>query len=111
MPSQVAISYAGIDEGFVPISTIAGYRHSCTLSEDGRVTCWGSNQEYQLGLGTILSSTEGPESAVDLGDDFFVIQLAAGNEHNCAMSLNREIKCWGRYAYICSISSQHALRT
>ena len=37
-PPSVAIS---LNADFVPIQTIGGYGHSCALSEDERVACWG----------------------------------------------------------------------
>lgn len=36
---------------------VAGDRHLCGLSEDGKVYCWGDNQYGQLGLGDSLSRT------------------------------------------------------
>ncbi|HXS16395.1 MAG TPA: hypothetical protein VN764_04375, partial [Polyangiaceae bacterium] len=36
----------------------AGLGHSCALHEDGGVSCWGSNEFYQLGHGRVAQSAE-----------------------------------------------------
>ena len=51
-PPDVAIKF---NAHFVPTSTVSGYIHSCALSEDGRVACWGYICVYKL-YGSILSS-------------------------------------------------------
>ena len=63
--------------------------HSCALLDNGLVKCWGSNRHGRLGLGDSFnrgdSDGEMGDSlpAVDLGGK--VVQLAAGEGHNCAL--------------------------
>ena len=38
-------------DGFVPQTLVLGNQHTCALSADGRIKCWGSNQKGQLDPG------------------------------------------------------------
>ncbi|HRZ80790.1 MAG TPA: hypothetical protein P5044_12335, partial [bacterium] len=40
------------DAGIKIRSISCGHRHTCALDEDGKVYCWGWNQDGQLGNGT-----------------------------------------------------------
>ena len=79
-----------------------GDDHSCILSTDGDVKCWGYNYYGQLGYGH--SNDLGDESGemgddlqvVDLGSSFTVTQIGSGQDHMCAINDNYEMKCWGR---------------
>ena len=35
---------------------------------------------------------------VDLGSNFVAIQLEAGAYHNCALSAESDVKCWGKFS-------------
>ena len=62
------------------------------------------NQNWygQLGIGSIETVGDEPNEmgdnllSTDLGTNFTVIQVVAGYYHNCAMSEERDIKCWGQ---------------
>ena len=62
-----------------------------------------SNDYGQLGLGhtnaigVAVGEMGDDLKDVDLGVDFIVAQLVAGWGHNCALSTEFEVKCWGRY--------------
>ena len=45
-PVGQASSVVGLDDA---IAISAGKAHTCAVHEDGRVSCWGSNESYQLG--------------------------------------------------------------
>merc|ERR1719334_197832 len=91
--------------GFDPIGVTAGEYHSCSLSDDGSVACWGYNANGQLGIGSTSRMGEDTNEMVDylqitdLGTGFVAVQLVAGSRHNCAMSGDQDIKCWGRNQY------------
>jgi len=69
----------------------AGTMHSCAISDDGRVECWGNNQDGQLGNGTNETSTS-PVPVVGLTG---VRQVSAGAQHTCALLQNGSVRCWG----------------
>lgn len=77
----------------------AGARHTCALFDDGRVACWGSNSEGQLGLGHTTSI--GDDETVDAAAGFVqlpgaAVEVAAGQDHTCARLESGDVYCWGR---------------
>ena len=91
-------------ETSITIPTTAGFAHSCFMSDNGSVKCWGKNNLGQLGLGD--TSNRGDNSsemgdnltAIDLGSGRTATAIAAGNHHTCAILDNATIKCWGSNA-------------
>jgi alpha-tubulin suppressor-like RCC1 family protein len=79
-----------------------GDAHTCALSENGDIKCWGSGDEGGLGLGD--TENRGDDSGemgddlptVDLGAGRTAVDIAAGGSHTCAVLDNGEVKCWGQ---------------
>ncbi len=74
-----------------------GFNHTCALLTSGKVRCWGDNKRGQLGYGNTnaVGDDEKPDTAgdVDLGGN--AIQIAAGDEHTCALLSTGSVRCWG----------------
>ena len=49
----VAVSTAGVLSGLILTQISTGYEHSCVLSTAGAAYCWGSNNDGQLGSGSM----------------------------------------------------------
>ncbi|MEM7130102.1 MAG: RCC1 repeat-containing protein [Chloroflexota bacterium] len=73
-------------------SISAGGEHTCALSAEGSVLCWGSNEYGQLGNGQKTNSNV-PVDVEGLGSG--IIAVAAGSEHTCAVTEAGTVKCWG----------------
>jgi alpha-tubulin suppressor-like RCC1 family protein len=73
----------------------AGFQHTCAVTSEGRVFCWGRGIEGQLGNGlsgpTSYSAT--PVEVIGLSK---AVRVAAGVYHTCALLADGAIKCWGR---------------
>ena len=69
----------------------AGGRHSCGLDASGSASCWGANDQGQLGDGT---RNDHAEPGVVAGDLSFT-QLSAGASHTCGVSRDGDVYCWG----------------
>jgi len=82
------------NERFEAISL--GSVHSCGLSTEREVFCWGANNSGQLGLGDISELQVSVPSGIG-GAQYSVI--AVGGAHTCALSTTREAYCWGFAQY------------
>lgn len=106
---------------FVDLGTgvrAVGLSGTCIWTDDGRVKCWGDNSRGQLGVwserppplennhlneprpwGEPLGDEPGEMGDslpfVDLGADVFVVQVAKGTVHTCALTNDGRVKCWG----------------
>jgi alpha-tubulin suppressor-like RCC1 family protein len=72
-------------------SVVAGQAHSCGLTGEGDVYCWGSNSRGQIGNGQV--GTWSPPVKVALSEP--ALMVAAGSLHTCALLKSRRIACWG----------------
>jgi alpha-tubulin suppressor-like RCC1 family protein len=94
-----AINHAVVD-GLKRI--VAGDAHTCVLTGQGRVRCWGDNQCGQLGYGNAIDVGDTPSTLPFAAGDVPllpvsdpVLQLVAGNHHTCALMQSGYIYCWG----------------
>ena len=73
----------------------AGHVHTCALTVDSGVKCWGFNTAGQLGDAT----TRPRAAAADvLGLGEGVVLINAGSSHTCALTPASGVKCWGENA-------------
>ncbi len=76
----------------------AGKAHTCAVTNNGRVLCWGSDQFGQLGNGGASASSSTPVQVAGVGGAGFLqnaIQISAGDSHNCAVTSAGSAFCWG----------------
>jgi alpha-tubulin suppressor-like RCC1 family protein len=74
---------------------VIGEAHVCALLADATVSCWGRNNQNQLGY-------SGPEMSVSpavVPDVENVVGFAAGDNHTCAVRADGQVWCWGSNQY------------
>ena len=74
----------------------AGYYHTCAVTPEGGVKCWGRNSSGQLGDGTTTQRTM-PVDVIGLAHA--VSAVAAGSDHTCVLATDGGVQCWGSDAY------------
>ncbi|WP_419927275.1 S8 family serine peptidase [Candidatus Poriferisocius sp.] len=57
----------------------AGFEHSCAITSDGTIDCWGSNDWGQ---------TDAPDGEFT--------SIATGHLHSCAINTGGTVECWGK---------------
>lgn len=85
----------------IPAPTIsaklaAGAGHTCLLTKEGDIKCWGHDAFGQLGdvVDVSVSVSGTPVEVKGLAQDN--LNLAAGAYHTCAVTGAGRVKCWGK---------------
>lgn len=73
-----------------------GHEHSCAITAQGKVVCWGSNTFGALGDGTTSNASSLPVDVVGLKRA--AISLAAADFFTCAVLDDATVQCWGHNA-------------
>lgn len=74
------------------IGIVAGESHTCALSFDATMRCWGSNAAGQVGDGAAVGSNVTSPLKVNLSG---VIAMATGGGQTCASLVDGTARCWG----------------
>lgn len=73
------------------VQLAAGGKHTCGVTSESAIYCWG----YSL-YGALGSGGEGNgETPVRVAGDFSFVQVVAGTEHTCALTTTNATYCWG----------------
>lgn len=94
-----ALPFTDLGKDFKVKSLACGETHTCALSDQGLVKCWGQGYYGGLGLGDKISRGTRPE---DMGDNLPALAgltniqaITAGNSYTCAASADG-LRCWGK---------------
>ena len=82
--------------GAIEIS--AGYAHACALLKNGAISCWGKNENGQLGNGRFFHGRT-TATRVDVVNIADADAVAAGDNHTCALREDGTVSCWGNNSY------------
>ena len=75
------------------VQVSAGHDHSCGLTSDGDVWCWGDNLTGQLGAEASIARSFQP---VRVGSAVPFTRVLAGYYQSCALTSAGRAWCWGR---------------
>jgi alpha-tubulin suppressor-like RCC1 family protein len=70
----------------------AGLFHTCALTQQGAVSCWGDNERGQLGDG---ASARRPVGKTVNGLSSGIAALSAKFDNTCVLTASGDVKCWG----------------
>jgi len=77
----------------------AGAAHTCGVTTEGEVWCWGSNGHGTLGTDDAVGTCNGflcSVTPVRAESDLEFVEVTAGQFHTCARTTQGEVWCWGR---------------
>jgi len=104
---------SGVLSGKVFKDLSIGNTHTCSLSTDNKVFCWGSNTGGTLGnnsfTSSFLSPVEATTSGTFLTETFKKIQVA--NAGSCVLAVSGNLYCWGNSYYNGSLASARRVPT
>jgi alpha-tubulin suppressor-like RCC1 family protein len=90
--SYIAEDIKNPKEGLIYISAAMAGLFACAVGSTGSVYCWGHNAKHQLGSHDTADLAS--PTAVE-GLDGRAIQVAAGEDHACALFDDGGVACWG----------------
>lgn len=89
--------------GLTFVSLDAGGLHSCGITSDGTLYCWGfdgagalgtlADESCEDGLGNLFPCSSLP---VSVSSGLVFVSVSAGVAHTCAVTTNGTAYCWGR---------------
>jgi alpha-tubulin suppressor-like RCC1 family protein len=74
------------------IDIASGLKHTCIVHQGGKVSCWGFNNDGQLGNGQTGTSSPAPVEALSIVD---AVNVGAGSNFTCAARRGGGAACWG----------------
>ena len=77
------------------MSVAAGLNHSCGVTVDGLLYCWGWNKDNQLATDTV----KGSYSPLAIASDVKFVFVTAGGSHSCAIATDTTAYCWGDFEH------------
>lgn len=72
-------------------SITAGGHHTCAITTQDKVKCWGLNSHGQVGQ----TSDNMASTPVDVPGLQNIFTLSAGDNHTCAVTNTGNVQCWG----------------
>lgn len=102
--SMAALASVDLGSGLTAVAVSAGGMHTCVITSERSVKCWGRNNHGQLGLGSTdsIGDTIGgmPPPTVNLGSRGNVanraVAICSGQRFNCVITTSGDVRCWGR---------------
>jgi alpha-tubulin suppressor-like RCC1 family protein len=86
--SSVPVTVSGINSA---TAFITGAFHTCAVMADRTLSCWGQNEQGQVGDGT-RTNASAPVTVAGLTG---VAAVGGGGVHTCAALTNGTVWCWG----------------
>jgi len=102
-PSRSVASYPQVPLPYNFTQVAAGTQHTCGLTVQGKVYCWGEGYFGALGYGSyadvIAESLDPKVDAVQFPGGQNATAIYAGGYSTCAVLESNDLHCWGRNVY------------
>jgi alpha-tubulin suppressor-like RCC1 family protein len=81
---------AGITDA---VALALGAQHTCALSRNGTIHCWGNNEQGQVGNGSMFANVyQAGDAVTGIAN---ATALVSGSYHACALLPDGTVACWG----------------
>ena len=101
--TMVNVTLLSLEE---PVDIAVGKHHTCVVTSDGAIECWGQNDFGQLGrgfkcpYGSYANGCNGNFAVtlpglVTYSGEFGFVQVSVGDTHTCGLLANGTSMCWG----------------
>ena len=88
--SGTPVDVVGLDDRVADLAV--GRNHTCAVTVEGSLKCWGGNYNGQLGDGTTTDRTT-PVDVIGLSSG--IATVSGSGDHTCAVTTEGIAKCWG----------------
>lgn len=94
----VAVTMSGALAGKTVTSLSVTYHAACVIASDSNSYCWGTNQNGELGTGSMGGIQTTPQPVLTTGAllGLTIASISAGDGSTCAIASNQASYCWGR---------------
>jgi len=93
VPTSSSNAYNEIKDTY---SVVTATSHTCSLTNSGKVYCWGEGDDSRLGQGSTADSNSPVK--VSFSEHRAVEMIATHDAHNCAIVDDGTVHCWGKNA-------------
>jgi len=90
---QMGDALPEVSLGGPAIAVATGAAHTCAVTDDGAVRCWGAGDAGQLGTGDDADALAPPATGIALPRA--ATAVAAGANYACALLAGGQATCWG----------------
>ena len=100
------VNMPGFQTGLANSSTTfdIAYSFACAILSDGGIYCWGDNDNYHFGDGTLIDSQLPTPTNLPVGLTAEHISIGEYSGHHCAILSDSNAYCWG-YNYPAGVAS------
>jgi alpha-tubulin suppressor-like RCC1 family protein len=92
LPARTVLAPMRVASSSTFRTVTAGGDHTCGLTTDGDVVCWGRNHVGQTGAGAAGDAQPTPRVVAGAGP---FVEVAVGTVHTCALRRGGAAACWG----------------
>ena len=87
----------GSSDPIVSLASSPNSRHTCALSLNGNVYCWGENENGQLGRNSTQNSAT--PIKVEFPNDETMQAIDINSDNTCSLSEHGDLFCWGSNSF------------
>lgn len=77
--------------GHTFVAMAVGSYHTCGITPNSQLYCWGSNTYGKLGVGSTISTT----APLRVSGAHEWVAISAGGNHTCGIAKDEGVLCWG----------------